>query len=242
MAVSDVVPVDVSVSSALDSVTVCPPVVNLQPCATASLEIIVHYADGVARDLSEQPDLVLTFAIGNAARSGVSEVVLDKPLDDTLVVSFDGVGAPVLIRALVPDGFVSCDVDPTTMTTTVPPTTITSTTTPGPTTTTSTLPPACQVDADCDDGDACTGDVYTPGGCEHVAPVGLEGADCPLSSALSEPLFPAGTIDPKLDEFAMKKLQRALDLVREGALASKPNRSSDSSTRRAGRSARSSLL
>ena len=66
--------------------------------------------------------------------------------------------------------------------------------------------------------------VPTPAGCEHVAPVGLEGADCPLSSALSEPLCPAGTIDPKLDEFAMKKLQRALDLVREGALASKPNR------------------
>jgi hypothetical protein len=73
------------------------------------------------------------------------------------------------------------------------------------------------VDADCDDGDACTGDVYTPAGCEHVAPVGLEGADGPLSSARSEPLCPAGTIDPKLDEFAMKKLQRALDLVREGA-------------------------
>jgi len=66
--------------------------------------------------------------------------------------------------------------------------------------------------------------VPTPAGCEHVAPVGLEGADCPLSSALSEPLCPAGTIDPKLDEFAMKKLQRALDLMREGALASKPNR------------------
>jgi hypothetical protein len=92
------------------------------------------------------------------------------------------------------------------------------------TTTTSTLPPACHAAADCDDGDACTGDVCTPAGCEHVAAVSLEGAECLLSAALSEPLCAPGTIAPKLERFATKKLQRALELVREAALATKPKR------------------
>ena len=86
------------------------------------------------------------------------------------------------------------------------------------------LSPACQADADCDDGDACTGDVCTPAGCEHVAAAGLEGAECLLSAALSEPLCPAGTIDPKLEQFATTKLQRALELVRKAAQATKPKR------------------
>lgn len=225
VAVSDVVHVDVTVPSALDSITVYPPVVNLQPCTTASLEITGHYADGIARDLSAQPDLGLTFAIGNAAQSGVTEVVLDEPLDDTLIVTFDGVdSALVPIRALVPDGFVSCDAGTTTTTTLETSTTTSTTTTPTSSTTTSTLPPVCQADADCDDGDACTGDVCTPGGCEHVAAAGPEGADCLLSAALSEPLCPAGTIDPKLEEFATRKLERALELVREAAQSTKPKR------------------
>lgn len=45
-----------------------------------------------------------------------------------------------------------------------------------------------------------------------------------LSAALSEPLCPAGTIDPKLEEFAIGTLQRALELVREAAVATKPKR------------------
>ncbi len=234
VAVSDVVHVDVTVTAALNSITVYPPVVYLRPCATASLGVTGHYEDGVARDLSAQPGLGLVFATGNATRSGASGVVLNEALGDTLTVSFDGVdSAPVPIRALVPDDLGPCgaettttttpETSTTTTTTTLEPSTTTSTT-PAPSTTTTTLPPACLADADCDDGDACTGDVCTPGGCEHGAVAGLEGVECLLSAALSEPLCPAGTIDPKLEQLATGKLQRALDLVREAALATKPKR------------------
>jgi hypothetical protein len=81
---------------------------------------------------------------------------------------------------------------------------------------------ACQVDADCDDGDACTEDVCAVSGCENVAPAGLAGAERLLSAALSEPLCPAGTIDPTLVEFAAPKLERALERVRKAAQATKP--------------------
>jgi hypothetical protein len=246
VAVSDGVTVDVTVPSALNSITVYPPVVHLQPCTTASLEITGHYEDGVARDLSEQPDLVLTFATGSAAPSGAGVVVLNEPFDDTLIVTFDGVdSAAVPIRALVPDDVGPCGAA-TTTTTTIPPSTTsttiapdsptttstttpeasttTSTTTTPASTTTSTSSPACQADADCDDGDACTGDDCTPAGCEHVAAAGLQGAECLLAAALAEPLCPAGTIDPKLEGFATGKLQRALDLIQKAAQATKPKR------------------
>lgn len=119
VAVSDTVTVDVSVPSALNSITVYPPVVYLQPCATSSLKVTGHYEDGVARDLSEQPGLSLTFATGSAAQSGPGGVVLNEALDDVLTVTIKGIdSAPVPIRALVPDDFGSCDAETTTTTTT----------------------------------------------------------------------------------------------------------------------------
>jgi len=283
VAVSNGVAVDVIVPSALDSITIYPPVIHLQPCTTQSLEITGHYADGVARDLSEQPDLVLTFATGNAAAGGTGVVVLNEPADDSLVVTFDGVDSGVVpIRALVPDDAGPCGAG-TTTTTTIPPSTTSTTIAPDPSTTTSTTTtpeastttsttnapdsstttsttstlepsttssststlepstttsttstpastttstssPACQTDADCDDGDACTGDDCSPAGCLHVAPAGLQHAECLLAAALAEPLCPSGTIDPKLERFATAKLQRALDLVQDAEQATKPKR------------------
>jgi len=52
-------------------------------------------------------------------------------------------------------------------------------------------------------------------------PAGLAGADCLLSAAIAQPVCAAGTIDPKLTQFANKKLQRALDNVRKAAQATK---------------------
>jgi hypothetical protein len=78
--------------------------------------------------------------------------------------------------------------------------------------------------ADCDDGDACTGDDCSPAGCLHVAPAGIQGTQCLLAAALAEPLCPADAIDPKLERFATGKLQRALDLVQKAAQATKPKR------------------
>src|SRR5262249_55907614 len=236
VAVSDTVTVDVTVPSQLDSITVYPAVVYLLPCTTATLEVTGHYQDGVDRALSLQPGLSMTFATGSAAQSAGGGVVLNEPADDTLIITFDGVdSAPVPIRALVPDDIGPCGAA-TTTTTIVPPsptsttgpadasTTSSPATTPAPSTTTSTLLSVCQADADCDDGDACTGDVCTPTGCEHAPAAGLDGAACLLSAALAEPLCPAGTIDPKLEEFATAKLERALELVREAALATRPKR------------------
>jgi pimeloyl-ACP methyl ester carboxylesterase len=113
-----------------------------------------------------------------------------------------------------------------TSTTTTPETstTVSTTTTPASSTTTSTLAPGCQADPECDDGDACTVDVCASSGCNHVAATGLAGAGCLLSAALSGPLCPADTIDPKLEEFATAKLQRALELVAKAELATKPKR------------------
>ena len=264
VAVSDTVTVEVTVPATLDSITVYPPVVYLRPCgAPATLEITGHYDDGVARDLSAQPGLSLTFATGSAAQSGASGVVLSEARDDTLVVTFAGVDStPVPLRALVSDDDPdTCGGGSTTTTTSSPPatstttagpsstTTTTSTTTPTTTTTpetstttttapeasttttvdtstttTTTLTPSCQTDTDCDDGDACTGDTCTLAGCEHIAPTGLAGAECVLSAALAEPLCPAGTIGPKLEEFATRKLQRALGLIREATVTTKPKR------------------
>ncbi len=258
--------VEVEVPSVLSRITVYPPVVYLRPCGTATLEVTGHYDDGVARDLSEQAGLALTFATGNAARSGGSGVVLNEPLDDMLTITFDGVdSAPVPIRVLAPDDLRLCGGEPTSSTTTVPssttttsstipssssttttaptPTTTTttpetstttttpdtstttsSTTTPPPSTTTSTLPPSCQSDTDCDDRDACTADACTPTGCQHAVVPGLEGAQCLLSGALAEPLCAADSIDRKLARFANARLERALELVRRAALATKPTR------------------
>jgi hypothetical protein len=219
--------VDVTVPAALSTITVYPPVAYLLPCGTATLEVTGHYDDGVARDLSSQPGLSMMFATGNAAQSGASGIVVNAVLDDSVTVTYDGVdSAPIPIRALVPDDLGSCVVDTTSTTTTLPSTTSTTTTapsttttqdaattttttmpeastttstttTPASSTTTSTLAPGCQSDAECDDGDACTVDACAPGGCEHVAATGLEGAECLLSAALSEPLCPAGTIGPR---------------------------------------------
>ena len=47
--------------------------------------------------------------------------------------------------------------------------------------------------------------------------------ECALSAALAEPLCPAGAA-PQLEHFAITKLQRALELVRNAALAGKPKR------------------
>jgi hypothetical protein len=218
VAVSSTTNVEVEVPSTLSSITVYPPVVYLRPCGTATLEVTGHYEDGVARNLSAQPGLRLAFAAGNAVQSGVNGVQLDQPLDDTVTVTIDGIdSARVQIRVISPDDLELCEGTPTTTT---------SSTTPAPSTTTSTLPPACQSDADCDDGDACTGDLCAPGGCEHVAAVGLEGAECLLSAALAEALCPAGTIAPKLERFATAKLEHALDLVGKARLATKPKRQS----------------
>jgi uncharacterized delta-60 repeat protein len=113
----------------------------------------------------------------------------------------------------------------TTLDSTTTTTPVTSTTsTPASSTTTSTLAPGCQADTECDDGDACTVDVCAPSGCNHVAAIGLDGAECLLSVALSGPLCPAGTISPKLEQFANAKLQRALDLMNQAELATKPKR------------------
>src|SRR5262249_36980214 len=94
LAVSDTLNIEVTVPAALTSITVYPPVVYLQPCATASLEITGHYDDGVARDLSAQPGLSMTFAAGNAAQEGASGIVLNSVLDDSVTLSFDGVDSP----------------------------------------------------------------------------------------------------------------------------------------------------
>ncbi len=260
VAVSDTLTVDVTVPAALSNITIYPPVAYVQPCGTVTLVVMGHYDDGVARDLSSQPGLSMTFATGNATRSGASGVVLNAVTDDSVIVSFDGVDGPAVpIRALVPDDLGSCVVA-TTSTTTLPSTTSTTitapsttttapqasttttsttldstttttatpetstTSTPASSTTTTTLAPGCQADAECDDGDACTVDVCAPSGCNHVAATGLDGAECLLSVALSEPLCPAGTIRPKLEQFATAKLQRALDLMNEAELATKPKR------------------
>jgi uncharacterized delta-60 repeat protein len=66
--------------------------------------------------------------------------------------------------------------------------------------------------------------VCAPGGCQHAAASGLEGAECLLSEALSEPLCPEGTIGPKLEQFATAKLQRALELMTKAEQATKPKR------------------
>ena len=112
----------------------------------------------------------------------------------------------------------------TTTTTTTTPETSTTTTLEPSTTTTTTLPAGCQADADCDDGDACTTDVCAPTGCEHAAAAGLAGAECLLSAALSEPLCPEGAMAPQLETFVTRKMQRALELVQEAAVATKPKR------------------
>ena len=260
VAVSDTLTVDVTVPAALSNITMYPPVVYVQPCGTVTLAVTGHYDDGVARDLSSQPGLSMTFATGNATRSGASGVVLNAVSDDSVIVSFDGVDSPAVpIRALVPDDLGSCVVA-TTSTTTLPSTTSTTitapsttttapqasttttsttldstttttatpetstTSTPASSTTTTTLAPGCQTDAECDDGDACTVDVCAPSGCNHVAATGLDGAECLLSVALSGPLCPAGTIGTKLEQFATAKLERALDLMNEAELATKPKR------------------
>jgi hypothetical protein len=253
VAVSATVTVDVTVPSPLDNITVYPPVVYLRPCASASLEITGHYEDGQARDLSFQPGLTMSFATGSAERSGASEVVLNDPLDDTLIVTFDGVDSAVVpIRVLAPDDLSLCTGATTTTTTAPPSPTTTSSTSPLPSTTTSTIvpgetttttdtaPPAsptttstttsstvpspCQDDTGCDDGDACTVDVCTVTGCAHVAVPGLEGAECLLSAALDQALCQVDTIDPRLAQFATAKLERALARMERAAETTKPNR------------------
>ena len=102
VAVSDTLTVDVTVPAALSNITIYPPVAYVQPCGTVTLAVTGHYDDGVARDLSAQPGLSMTFATGNATRSGASGVVLNAVTDDSVIVSrWRESGGP--IRALVPD-------------------------------------------------------------------------------------------------------------------------------------------
>ena len=186
----------------------------------------------MARDLSAQPGIVMTFATGSASQSGASGVVLNEALDDTLTVTFAGVdSAPVAIQALVSDDDPpACSGGSTTTTTSSPPPTstttpeTTTTTVAASTTTTTTLPPGCRSDAECDDGNTCTADTCTLAGCDHVVVAGLDGAECLLSAALAVPLCPAGTISPKLEAFATAKLRRALDLLEDAEVATKPRR------------------
>ena len=135
VAVSDTLTVEVTVPAALSNITIYPPVAYVQPCGTVTLVVTGHYDDGVARDLSSQPGLSMTFATGNATRSGASSVVLNAVSGDSVVVTFDGIDSPAVpIRALVPDDLGSCVVA-TTSTTTLPSTTSTTITSPSTTTT-----------------------------------------------------------------------------------------------------------
>src|SRR5262249_543664 len=109
LAVSDTLNIEVTVPAALTSITVYPPVVYLQPCATASLEITGHYDDGVARDLSAQPGISMTFAAGNAAQEGASGIVLNSVLDDSVTLTFHGLHPPpVPIAPRAPDALAPC--------------------------------------------------------------------------------------------------------------------------------------
>jgi len=224
LAISDTVLVNVAVPAALQSISVYPPVVYLRPCASASLEITGHYADGVARDLSAQAGLRFSFAEGNAAQTRSDGVVLNDALDDTLTITLDGIdSAPVPIRALPTDGAGPCVPSTTTTTfttttsttTTLPASTTTSTTIVDTTTTSTTLPPQCQEPVDCDDGDACTDDTCSAGACQHIAIPGTSGPSCLLGKLVAEPLCPAGTIDPAFERFATEKIQSALALVQK---------------------------
>src|SRR5262249_13801907 len=47
----------------------------------------------------------------------------------------------------------------------------------------------------------------------HIAIPGTSGPSCLLGGMVSGPLCPAAAIDPAFERFAMKKLQRALELV-----------------------------
>src|SRR5262249_59636598 len=94
LAVSDTLNIEVTVPAALTSITVYPPVVYLQPCATASLEITGHYDDGVARDLSAQPGLSMTFAAGNAPQDGATGIVLNSGLDESVTPSLHRLHSP----------------------------------------------------------------------------------------------------------------------------------------------------
>ncbi len=98
-----------------------------------------------------------------------------------------------------------------TSTTTSTSTTSTSTTSPVPaSTTTSTL--VC-VPADCDDGDACTDDECTKGGCQHRDKTGIDALRCLLAGDLAAdcPSLPAA-IQKKLDG-ARARLAQASDVT-----------------------------
>src|SRR4029077_4800745 len=149
-------------AATLDGITVSPPILQLRPCETVTLEITGHYDDGTTRDLSAEPGLVFAFETGNAAQNGPSSVVMNGTLDDALTITFDGIDSvPVPILIVSPQDLSLCVVVGTSTTTTQPPVTTTTstttttssttttsttvlptTTTPAPPTTTSTLPPA----------------------------------------------------------------------------------------------------
>lgn len=99
--VSAPVTIEVTAPAPLESISVYPPAVYLKPCGNAAIAVRGHFADAVQRDISSQTGLGFAFATGAASRSGPNGVTLDQPMDDSLLVTLDGVeSAPVKIRAL----------------------------------------------------------------------------------------------------------------------------------------------
>ncbi len=80
-------------------------------------------------------------------------------------------------------------------------------------TTTTTRPEVCRIDADCNDGNACTTDRCTDGACQHVPADGFVGADCGFVEALGTPACQGERIDPGLDQFIRSRVLRARNLV-----------------------------
>src|SRR5262245_45600622 len=90
-------------AATLESITVSPPALELQPCETATLEIAGHYDDGTTRDLSGELGLIFSFEVGSAARTA-ADTVMGGVLDDELSVTLDDVDSdPVPIQVVSPE-------------------------------------------------------------------------------------------------------------------------------------------
>src|SRR5262249_61932464 len=141
-------------AATLESITISPPALALQPCETATLEIVGHYDDGPPRDLSDELGLIFSFEVSSAARTA-ADTVMGGVLDDELSVTLDDVDSePVSIQVVSPEDLSLCRVVGTSTTTSTSPsdtsstaTTFTSstlrppTTIPGQGTTSTTFPP-----------------------------------------------------------------------------------------------------
>ena len=126
-------------AATLESITVDPPIVHLRPCEVVLLEILGHFDDGSVRDLQLEFNLTFTFEEGIAQRAGTDTVVDNVGLDDTLIVSLDGIDSPpVPLIVIDPQDRSFCPIVVTTSTTTTTsaPSTTTSSTTSTSTTTT----------------------------------------------------------------------------------------------------------